>query len=312
MGSGEFGLKCLEALAGCEHRLSLVVTQVAKKGGRGQRLRPTAVSCWAKEKSMSCLDVENINDKNVYNNIAAVNPDLIVVIAFGQKISNELINLPSKGMINVHSSLLPKYRGAAPVNWAVINGETKTGVSIITVAEKLDSGDILAQADLDIEENETAGHVHNRLAELAPGLLLETIEKIDNGTAEYTQQDHSKATLAPKLKKSDGYIDFKEPSDILKRRILGLLPWPGASAVYVSKETNKKTRVTIVAAQCIEIQSDKKHESGTFDDKLNITCSQGALKIMQIKPAGSHIMNFKDFVNGHRVREGDKLEKINP
>jgi methionyl-tRNA formyltransferase len=150
------------------------------------------------------------------------------------------------------------------------------------------------------------------LAELAPGLLLETIEKIDNGTAEYTPQDDSEASLAPKLKKNDGYIDFKEPAESLKRKMLGLLPWPGASVVYVSKETNKETRVTIVAAQCIEAQSEKKHESGTFDDKLNVTCSQGALKIMQIKPAGSHLMNFKDFVNGHRVREGDKLEKINP
>jgi methionyl-tRNA formyltransferase len=312
MGSGEFGLDCLDALAGSEHKLSLVVTQKAKRAGRGQKERPTAAANWAKDQHLTCLEVENVNEQAVFEKIAALNPDLIIVIAFGQKISNQLINLPSKGMINVHSSLLPRYRGAAPVNWAIIHGEQKTGISIITVVEKMDAGNILGQAELQIKENETAGQLHNRLAQLAPSLLLDTVEKIEKGTAQYTPQEDSKATLAPKLKKTDGYLDFNDSAENLKRRIFGLWPWPGASALYVPKETNKKIRVTLANTECIETENSPKMQPGMFDDKLNIICGTNALKIIKIKPAGSKIMDFTAFVNGHRTKSGDRLEKINP
>ena len=170
--------------------------------------------------------------------IADCNPDLIVVIAFGQKIGNELINLPPKGAINVHASLLPKYRGAAPINWVIINGESETGISIISLAEKMDAGDIVSQAKTDIAEDETAGQLHDRLAQMAAPLLLETIDKIANGTAIYTKQDHSKAMLASKLKKSDGFLDFAESAELLEQKIRGFWPWPGTSAIYVSKNNN--------------------------------------------------------------------------
>jgi methionyl-tRNA formyltransferase len=312
IGSGQFGLKCLDALARSEHTLSLIVTQTPHKAGRGQKLRPTAVAAWAKENSQPFFEAENINTSEAFEKIAAAKPDLIVVIAFGQKISNRLINLPAKGTINVHSSLLPKYRGAAPINWAIINGEQKTGISIITVAERLDAGDILAQAEVHIEENETAGRLHDKLAKLAPGLLLETIEKIEKGKAQYTPQDDSKATKAPKLKKADGFIDFDQPAETIKRKILGLWPWPGASAVYLSTESGKQTRVTIAMAQCFQTHNPQSLPTGTFDDELNVTCAKNALKITKIKPAGSHIMDFVDFANGHRTKPGDKLIKIIP
>jgi methionyl-tRNA formyltransferase len=312
MGSGEFGLDCLDALVDSEHKLSLIVTQQAKRAGRGRKERPTAAANWTKEHHLACLEVENVNEQAVFDKISALNPDLIVVAAFGQKIPNQLINLPPKGMINVHSSLLPKYRGAAPVNWAVINGEHKTGVSIITVVEKMDAGNILGQAELHIKENETAGQLHDRLAKLAPGLLLETIDKIEKGTAQYTPQDDSKATLAPKLKKPDGYLDFSDSAESLKRWIFGLWPWPGASALYVSKETNKKIRVTLANVECVQTENNPKMQPGVFDDKLNVICGANALKIIKIKPAGSNIMDFTAFVNGHRTKSGDRLEKIEP
>jgi len=312
IGSGEFGLECLKALASSEHQLPLVVTQAPQKAGRGQKLRPTAVSEWAKSNNIARLETENINQQQTIEKIASANPDVIVVIAFGQKISNELINLPAKGMINIHSSLLPKYRGAAPVNWAIINGEQKTGISIITVAEKMDAGDILAQASLDIEENETAEQLEKRLATLAPDVLLKTLNKIETGTAEYMPQDDSKATKAPKLKKKDGYIDFNEPAERIKRKILGLWPWPGASALYTPAESTRQKRVTIAMAQCVETNNPRHLQPGALDNNLNVICAEDALKITKIKPAGSNIMDFKDFVNGHRTRPGDKFVKIEP
>ena len=242
--------------------------------------------------------------------IADYKPDLIVVIAFGQKIGNELINLPPKAAINVHASLLPKYRGAAPINWAIINGETKTGISIITLAEKMDAGQILAQSQTDIEPNETAGRLHDRLAQIAAPLLLSTIDQIANNTVTYTEQDHSKATLAPKLKKSDGYIDFNESAQSLERKIRGFWPWPGASATYLSKKTNKSIRVNIAMAEAVEASNPTGLSVGTLAENLNVTCGTGALKITKIKPAGSPLMDFKDFVNGRQTLPGDLFMKI--
>ncbi len=242
--------------------------------------------------------------------IADYKPDLIVVIAFGQKIGNELINLPPKAAINVHASLLPKYRGAAPINWAIIKGETKTGISIISLAEKMDAGQILAQSQTNIEPNETAGRLHDRLAQIAAPLLLSTIGQIANNTVTYTEQDHSEATLAPKLKKSDGFIDFNEPAEFLERKIRGFWPWPGASATYLSKKTNKSIRVNIAMAEVVETSNPTGVSAGTLDENLYIICGTNALKIKKIKPAGSPLMDFKDFVNGRKTQPGDLFIKI--
>jgi methionyl-tRNA formyltransferase len=235
---------------------------------------------------------------------------LIVVIAFGQKIGNQLINLPPNGAINVHASLLPKYRGAAPINWAIINGETETGISIITLAEKMDAGPVCAQAKTNIGADETAGQLHDKLAEMAAPLLLKTIEKIASGEAVYTQQDHSKATLAPKLKKSDGFLDFNEPATLVRRKILGFWPWPGASALYVSKTTGKGQRTTIAAAEVVQVRNPANLQPGTLDGGLNVVCGENALRIMAIRPAGSSVMNFKDFVNGRATQPGDLFMRM--
>jgi len=157
LGSGEFGLECLNALADSSHSLEFIVTQSAQPAGRGRKLRPTPVACWANNHSTAFIETEDVNKPSVIDQIAARQADLLLVIAFGQKIGTQLIKLPPKGAINVHASLLPKYRGAAPINWAIINGERQTGISIITLAEKMDAGSILARAKTDIGADETAG-----------------------------------------------------------------------------------------------------------------------------------------------------------
>ncbi len=310
LGSGEFGLECLDALAHSNHSLELIVTQPAQPAGRGKKTTPTAVAKWADAQSIEYLETDNVNSPEIIQKIAAKEPEVLVVIAFGQKISPELVNLPTNRAINVHSSLLPKYRGAAPINWAIIKGETETGISIITLAEKMDAGDILAQAKTSIEPDETAGRLHDRLAKIAAPLLLQTIDKIADGTAEFAPQDHSKATVAPKLKKSDGLLDFTDPAEVLERKIRGLWPWPGGSALYTSQITGKSSRVTIAAAKVVKTQAPKDSPPGALDDNLNVICGKDALKIIKIQPAGKPLMDFADFVNGRRTVPGDLFTKI--
>jgi len=310
LGSGEFGIECLNALEGSSHSLQFIVTQPPHLAGRGRKPSPTPAARWANTHSIPFVETDNVNTPQMIGKIADYKPDLIVVIAFGQKIGNELINLPSKGAINVHASLLPKYRGAAPINWAIINGETKTGISIITLAEKMDAGSILAQSQTDIGPDETAGQLHDKLAQMAAPLLLKTIEQIADGSIIYTEQYHSEATVAPKLKKSDGFIDFNESAESLARKIRGFWPWPGASATYLSKKTNKSIRVNIAMAEVVETSNTTGLSAGTLDENLNVICGTDALKIKKIKPAGSPLMDFKDFTNGRQTQPGDLFIKI--
>ena len=310
LGSGHFGIECLNALNSSSHSLQFIVTQPPNPAGRGRKPTPTPAARWANANSIPFIETDNVNTPEIIEKVADCKPDLIVVIAFGQKVSNELINLPPKSAINVHASLLPKYRGAAPINWAIINGETEAGISIITLAEKMDAGQIVVQEKTNIGENETAGELHDRLAMIAAPLLLQTLDQIAAGTEVYTEQDHSQATLAPKLKKSDGFLDFAEPAEVLRRKILGFWPWPGASAIYTSKETGKSVRVTIAMASVIEGSNPNALPTGTLNEQLNAICGQNALKIEKIKPDGSRLMDFSDFVNGQHTKPGDTFTKI--
>ena len=310
LGSGQFGIECLNALNSSDHNVQLVVTQPPNPAGRGRKPNPTPAARWANTNSIPFIETDNANTPEMIEKIAAYKPDLIVVIAFGQKVGNDLINLPPKSAVNVHGSLLPKYRGAAPINWAIINGETETGISIITLAQKMDAGCILGQSKTDVAPDETAGSLHDKLAQIAAPLLLKTIDQIADGSVVYIQQDQSKATLAPKLKKSDGYIDFNESARSLEQKIRGFWPWPGASASYLSKKTSKSIRVSIAAAQVVETLNPTGLSAGTLDENLNVICGKEALKIAKIKPAGSPLMDFKDFSNGRQTQPGDLFIKI--
>jgi methionyl-tRNA formyltransferase len=310
LGSGEFGVPSLDALKASHHTLALVVTQPANPAGRGRKPQPTPVAQWAAAHAVPFAETDNVNSPQMLAQIADCRPDVLVVIAFGQKIGPELVALASKGAINVHASLLPKCRGAAPINWAILRGETRTGNSIITLAEKIDAGDILAQSETAIGPLETAGELHDRLAQLAAPLLLETLDKIEAGIATYTKQDPAQVTFAPKLHKADGLLDFAEPAESLALKIRGFWPWPGAFAGFASQQTQKMTRVVIALAQVVSAAGTTQLVPGTFDEDLNVVCGQGRLKILKLKPAGSGLMDFKAFVNGWRVRPGDRLVKI--
>ena len=310
LGSGEFGIPCLDALKASHHEVSLVVTQPAQPSGRGRIPRPTPVARWAESHAEPFLETSKVNAPEIINRIAEGRLDCLVVIAFGQKIGTTLVALPPKGAINVHASLLPKFRGAAPINWAIIRGESETGLSIITLAERMDAGDILAQRPTEIGVHETAGELHDRLAQMAAALLLDTLDRIDAGTATYTEQDEFLASRAPKLKKADGLLDFQQPAYVLADRIRGFWPWPGASACFQSTATGKTSRVTLALADVIWGVSSGSSVPGTFDEDLNVICGDGKLSIMKIKPAGAGLMTFGDFINGWRVQPGDRLVPV--
>lgn len=310
LGSGEFGVPCLDALEASAHNLCLIATQPASRAGRGHKCQPTSVARWAGERGVPVVETDKINAPQVVQRIATCRPDVIVVIACGQKIGREVIALPPKGAINVHASLLPKYRGAAPVNWAIVRGETHTGVSIITLADKIDAGEILAQASTEVGPQETAGELHDRLAQLAAPLLLETLASLEAGTATYTPQNDTEATFAPKLHKSDGFLDFHEPAPVLARKIRGFWPWPGATASFTSGRAQKSTRVVLALSEAVPETGGLSLPAGTFDQDRHVVCGAGRLRLGKIKPAGSALMSFQAFVNGWHVQPGDRLTKI--
>jgi len=309
-GSGQIGLPSLSALAeSADIELAHIFTQPARQAGRKRKPAPTPVAAWAADNNIPFTEAENINSADTLEEIASCGAELLVVIAFGQKIGNEVIALFEKGAINVHTSLLPKYRGAAPVNRAVMNGERETGISIITLAEKMDAGEVLAQSAIPINKFDTAEDVHDKLAELAPKVLLDTIAKIEAGTAVYQKQDESKVTFAPKLKKSDGLIDFSESASIIAAKVRGLWPWPGAQVDYFSEKTQRTCRVTIAQAHVIAAKTYSE-KIGTLDNDLDVICGKDCLKILKLKPAGKNVMAFQDFVNGRQTAPGDKFLKI--
>jgi methionyl-tRNA formyltransferase len=310
LGSGRFGLPCLDAMAQSSHGISLVVTQPAQPAGRGRKSTPTPVNKWAAENSIPAIEVPDVNDPQIVGRIAGYKPDLIVVTAFGQKISGEVIALASKGAINVHASLLPKYRGAAPINWAIVNGEKETGITIITVAERMDAGDMLAQVKTEIGWDETADKLSERLAKLAAPLLVTTIDRLAANTAVYKKQDESQVTRAPKLQKTDGFLEFAEPVELLHRKILGFWPWPGAAAFYESKRSGRTERVILAKSEILRMANPENLPPGTIDENLNVVCGQNRLQIVRLKPENSRLMSFADFVNGRHVSPGDRFIKI--
>jgi methionyl-tRNA formyltransferase len=305
LGSAQFGIPCLQAIADSRHELVGVFTQPARPAGRHRDPKPTDVALWCTERKINSIEADNINEPSMMRQVADCGADLLVVIAFGQKISQEVISMQRYGAINVHASLLPKYRGAAPIHWAIMNGEKETGVSLITLADRMDAGFVLGQSKVSIGPEDTMQTIHDRLSEGAVGILMETIDQIEQGKAVYAAQDESQVTYAPKLKKEHGVIDWERPAADIVNQIRGLWPWPGAQSVYVSVKTGKHWRVTLNQAIAVAYDNPKGLPTGMLTESMEVVCGQGALKIVQLKPSGSDLMTFESFSNGRPCSQGD-------
>ena len=298
MGTPLFAVPSLEALVAAGHQVVGVFSQPDKPKNRGMKLQPTPVKVCAQVHDIPVFQPTRLRDGAALETIRQLEPDLIVVAAYGRILPQEILDYPRLGCVNVHSSLLPKYRGAAPINWAILNGEKETGVTIMHMAPALDAGDIIAQRATPIDPDETAEALYDRLARLGADLLAETLPRLADGTASRIPQAEDQATLAPMLSRDLSPMDFTRPAQALHDQVRGLIPWPAATmdlngvrckvfATAVLGETTGKAPGSV-------IQADKKG--------LKLACGGGTvLGIQVLQAAGGKRMAAADYLRGHPV-----------
>jgi len=303
LGTPQFAVPTLRSLIDEGYEILAVVTQPDRPKGRGQRLTPSPVKVLAREENLQILQPERLDD-SFLDMLVSLRPELLAVVAFGQIIPGRVLGSAQWGGINVHASLLPRYRGSAPIQWAVIDNEKKTGLTTMRMDEGLDTGPMLMQQEVDILEDETAGQLHDRLSCLAPELLIKTLRGLAQGTIEEKKQDDSLATYAPKLKKEQGLIDWSWPSERLCGLIRGLDPWPGAFTYY--------DRKMLKLFGCF--QRDVRRRSsvpgrikGLTERGLEIETGKGSIIVGEIQSPGKKRMPVREFLKGRQLGPGSIL-----
>ncbi len=303
-GTPQFAVPSLRALLDADHHIPLVVSQPDRPSGRGMQIAPTPVKQLAQERGIEVTQPEKIkNNSEFRTRLEQIAPDAIVVVAYGRIIPQWMIDLPRWGNINGHASLLPKYRGAAPIQWAIAMGETVTGVTSMRIDAGLDTGDMLLKAEIPILPEDTAETLLPKLAELTGKILVETLQGLEGGTVHPEKQDDSQATLAPILKKEDGQMDFQRTAMDLWNRLRGFQPWPGAFTSY----RGKKLSVTMAKP----LQQAHQSAPGTLivaAGQLQVSCGQNTtLELFELQPEGKRRMSVRDFLNGYRSHSGEVL-----
>ena len=301
-GTPRFAVPTLEALVHAGFLIRLVVTQPDKPRGRGLALAPSAV-----KESALALDLPITQPQSIKNNdefraqLTSLKPDAIVVVGYGRIIPQWMIDLPRLGNINLHASLLPKYRGAAPVQWAIARGETVTGVTTMRIDAGLDTGDVLVQKEITINPTDTAETLTPTLASIGADLVVETLQGLQTGTTKARRQDHEKATLAPILKKEDGRMDFHFSAQEIYNRLRGFQPWPGAFTTFRGKNLQ-------VWDAAIAQHSVPSGELLIENNRLFVGCAGGtALALLEVQPEGKKHIAAGDFIHGYRPQTGEKL-----
>jgi len=303
MGTPEFAAPALKALYKSNQNVALVVTQPDRPKGRGRKVIPPPVKEVAINLGCEVDQPASVRTVEFANRIANHKPDIIVVVAFGHIIPKNILAIPKIATINIHASLLPKYRGPAPIQWAIINGEIETGVTTMLMDEGLDTGDILLSSKIKIFSDDTSGTLHDRLANLSADVLIRTIERIETGDITPISQDHTQATYAPLLKKNDGHINWEMPAETLEAFIRGMTPWPGAFTFHGKK------RLKIFKAMPIII--DTVEPPGTvikrFPDELYVATGKGALSVIEIQGESGKRLLIKEFLQGYKIPPGTIL-----
>ncbi len=296
MGSDAFAVPAVEALAKSGHALLACVTQPDRPQGRGRQLKACPVKAYAESADIPTLMPEKIGDAT--DQLAALGPELIVVAAYGQYIPRRILALPPRGCINIHPSLLPKYRGAAPIQWAVANGDTETGVTILEVVPKMDAGPILLQERHAIAPDETTLTLEPRLAAAGARLMLEAIRQLEDGSIARVAQDETAVTWARKLEKTDGLLDWSQPARALHNRVRGFQPWPGTYCMTSGKRLG-------VSATRVESASGAPGAILDLDrDGPLIACGAEALRLLTVQPEGKRPMSGADYARGARLAVG--------
>lgn len=301
MGTPDFAVPALEALVREGYDILLVVTQPDRPKGRGKKLSPPPVKEKAEEYGIKVYQPENMKGEEQYETLKALNPDAFVVVAYGHILPVRILEIPRLGPINIHASLLPKYRGAAPIQWSIINGDKKTGITTMFMEKGMDTGAMLLQDETEITAEDTSESLHDRLSEMGARLVVKTLEGLEKGVIKPVAQDHEKATLAPMLKKELGRIKWSESASVIDCLIRGVTPWPGAftefeGAVY-KIITAKPVSLGKSDATPGEVVSDSRSE-------LVIAAGDGAISITQIQGASGKRLAIRDFLAGNRIPKG--------
>jgi len=310
-GTPRFAVPTLERLVETGFAVRLVVTQPDKPRGRGMELAASPVKQAALKLGLDVAQPDKIKSNEQFRQqLMALEPAAIIVVGFGRILPQWMIDLPRFGNLNVHASLLPKYRGAAPIQWAIAEGEAITGVTIMRINAGLDTGDILQQRELAIGSDDTSETLAPRLAEIGAELMVEVLQGLEAGTVTNTLQDHTRATLAPILTKQDGHIDFHRPASEIRNRLRGFQPWPGAFTTFRGK--NLHVWAVKVVPQRIVPQNEspdlKPGELRSEGELVLVGCgAQSALELLEVQVEGKKRMAARDFVNGYRPFAGERL-----
>lgn len=304
MGTPDFAVPTLRKLHGSGHEVVLVVTQPDRPAGRGRNLRSPPVKDVALSLGLPVEQYETVNTDEFAEHLASLEPNVIVVVAFGQILRGDLLDIASLGSINVHASLLPRYRGVAPINWVIMNGETETGVTTMFMAPKVDAGEIILSRKVPIRDAETAGELYERLSEVGAELLIETLDLVEKGEAPRVSQDASVATYARKLCKSDGEIDWEQPAVTVFNRIRGTTPWPGAYTWF----RGKLLRVLAAAPGEDDGVRGVPGEILGIDEAagIEVAAAEGSLRLTLLKPEGKRAMDAAAFARGYRPEIGSR------
>lgn len=303
MGTPEFALPSLTLLLASDNSLAGVVTQPDRPKGRGKRLTSPPVKLLAQKHGVPLLQPDTVREEHFTHWVRAQNPDLIVVVAFGQILPPRILKIPSHGCINLHASLLPRYRGAAPLNWPIMNGDRTTGVTTMFMNEWMDTGDIILQREEAITPEDDALSLSYRLSTLGAKLLLETINHLKKGTVTPLPQDHSKSSYAPPLKKEDGSIDWRRHARDIYNQIRGTLPWPGA---YTRFE-GKLLKIFKAANSDPTPQADPGTITAVSPDGITVATGRGSLVILEVQLQSRSRMSVADFLKGNPLPRGTLL-----
>jgi methionyl-tRNA formyltransferase len=303
-GTPMFAVPSLERLHAADFEIQLVVTQPDRPQGRGMTMTAPPVKQFAVKLGLPVIQPEKIKKNEEFQTqLMALAPDAIIVVGYGRIIPPWMLQLPRYGNLNVHASLLPKYRGAAPVQWAIAQGETISGVTTMLLNEGLDTGDILLQKEMDIRPEDTAVTYAPRLAEMGADLIVETLRGLEETPVTPIPQDHGGATLAPILKKEDGLVDFTRTATEIHNRLRGFQPWPGAYTQFRGKG------LKLIAARAEDTPSNlMPGELRVGDEKLFVGCDQRTvLQLLQVQPEGKKAMAAREFINGYHPAAGERL-----
>ncbi len=299
MGTPDFAVPSLKKLVESGYDVKLVVTQPDKPAGRGKKVTPPPVKVVAEELGIPVYQPEKVKENaELKKKLLEVEPDLIVVAAYGKILPEWLLNLPEYGTVNVHASLLPKYRGASPIQWALLNGEEETGVTIMKVIPELDAGDIISQRRVKIEKEDNAKTLHDKLAEVGAELLVETLPLYVSGKLKPVPQNEEEATYCPQIKKEMGKIDWRESAEEIFNKIRAFTPWPSAYTTFRGK------RVKILEGEPVEGTGEPGEVIEAGRD-LIVATGEGALKIERLRPEGRKEISGEEFVRGYRIKKGD-------